>query len=163
MNGHIRPAKWLIVPTLVVIAQIVIDAAGGFDTEFGVWSFIALSLAVLLIWRHRLGNLVLPRTQGEIADMANVDRSDRRFAFLTMATPVALLIAIQLLILVLLLTDLLTDLPTVQKYAGTLWTVFAITAIGFYQIALFASCWIVTRSTRWGRILKAHPPRRPVQ
>jgi hypothetical protein len=159
MNGHIQPAKWLIVPTLVVIAQIVFDAAGGFDTEFGVWSFIAISLVVLLIWRHRLGNLILPLTKGEIADMANMDRPDRRFAFLTMASPFALLFALQLLILVLFLTDS----PTVQGYSGTLWTVFAITAIGFYRIALFASYWIVTNSTRWRRILNAHPPRLPVQ
>ena len=159
MNGHIQPAKWLIAPILVVIAQIVIDAAGGFDTEFGVWSFIAISLAVLLVWRHRLGNLILPLTKGEIADMANMDRADRRFAFLTMALPFALLFALQLLILVLFVTDS----PTVQAYSGTLWTVFAITAIGFYRIALFASYWIVTHSTRWRRILNAHPPRRSVQ
>ncbi|QDT03879.1 hypothetical protein K227x_22640 [Rubripirellula lacrimiformis] len=159
MEHHIQTAKWLIVPTLVVIAQIAFDAAGGFDTEFGVYSFIAISLVVLLTWRRRLGSLILPLTKREIADMGNMDRPDRRFAFLTMASPFAFLFALQLLILVLVLTNS----PTVQGYSRTLWTVFAITAIGFYRIALLASYWIVTHSARWRRILNAHPPRRPIQ
>ena len=159
MINNLQPAKWIIIPAMIVLAQIVLDAYGAFDIEFGVWAFIATSLVILLVWRHRLGKLIFPLARGGIANMETMDRSDRRFVFLSGAAAFAVMFAVQLSILLLVVIDP----PLVHRHSGTLCTIFAITGICFYQISLYASYWVVTHSTRWRRILNEHPLIPPAQ
>ena len=155
MYASIEFAKWLVVPASIVIAQFVLHANGAFESMDGVWGFVAASLIVLLVWRHRLGRLVskFPETE---ARPVNVAASDRRFAFLSLSTPFLGLIAVQLAILSLFLSDLVWEISWVQRYSGTLWAIFGITAVGFWQIGMGINLLIVSHSSRWNQILSEH-------
>ncbi len=153
MKNNLQLAKWIIVPAMIVLGQVVLNAYGAFDTAFGIWAFSVTSLVILLIWRHRLGKCIFSRPPVRSLNVEAMDRSDRRFVFLSGAAPFAVMIAIQLSIFLFVVIDP----PLVHRHSGTLWTIFAIAAIGFVHISLYASFWIVTHSTRWRRILKEHP------
>ena len=153
MKENLQLAKWIIVPAMIVLGQVVLNAYGAFGTESGIWAFTGTSLVILLIWRHRLGNFIFPLTRVGSLNIEAMESSDRRFVFLSGAAPFAVLIAIQLSIFLLVVIDP----PLVHRHSGTLWTIFAIAAIGFVHISPYASFWIVTHSTRGRRILKEHP------
>lgn len=157
MNVCIQLVKWTVVPALMT-AQVALDANGVFQSEAAIWGFVFASGIVLLFWRHRLGKLTSRLTNFEMPYVEDIGKSDRRFAFLSLSLPLVLLFGLQLTILALIALEI----PWARHFSGTLWTIFAISAVGFYQIALGINCFTVTHCSRWHRILKTYPPRSPI-
>jgi hypothetical protein len=119
--------KWLIVPSAIVIVQIALDAQHAFSSAAVMWGFIYASLAVLLVWRTRLRQMLsqvdLPAyTDGEI-----LPPEDRRFACWASGCSLAFPLIVQLVIL----ACMAAEVPVVLTHKGTFWTLFAIIAIGY--------------------------------
>lgn len=130
---------------------------GASSTE--VWGFIGISLIILLIWRHRLGKFTSYLTQRTFPDMENIDRADRRFAALSLSLPFVVLFALQLTMLALTVAD-----PAwMQQHFWTLWTIFGITAVAFWQIVMAVNYFIISNSSRWDRIFATSAVRPPTQ
>ena len=155
----VQLVKWSAAPALIVAAQMVLNARGAFQSDTALWVFCVSALIILLIWRHRLEKLT-SRLAHDITmpERDDVDRADRRFAFLSMSVPFVVLIAVQLGILSLLSLDI----SWAQNHSGTLWTVFGITAVGFAQITMLVQYLTMINCPRWQRIIAEHRDRPPV-
>ena len=159
MIRSIQLVKWSAVPALIVAAQMVLNARGAFQSESTIYGFSGAALIILLIWRHRLGKLTSRLAHDIIMpERDDVDRADRRFAFLSMLAPFVVLIAVQLGILSLFALEY----SWAQRHSGTLWTVFGISAVGFAQIVHGINYLTVINCRRWQRIITAHQNPPPV-
>lgn len=91
--------------------------------------------------------------------MENIDRADRRFAALSLSLPFVVLFALQLTMLALTVAD-----PAwMQQHFWTLWTIFGITAVAFWQIVMAVNYFIISNSSRWDRIFATSAVRPPTQ
>lgn len=158
MTGCVQFLKWSAVPALIVSAQFALDANDVFRSEAAIWGFVLATVIVLLFWRHRLGKLTSGLTNREMPNVEDVGRADRRFAFLSLSLPFVLLFGLQLVILALIALEI----PWARRYSGILWTIFGISAVGFWQIAMAINYLTVSHCSRWHRILKTYPPRSPI-